>query len=193
MEIPIDSIKRCSWAGDKPHMVAYHDDEWGRAVHDDTRHFEMITLEGAQAGLSWDIILKKRDNYRKAFAGFNPGKVARFDANKAAGLLQNPGIVRNRLKIASTIRNARAFLDVQKEFGSFDTYIWDFGGARPIINRWQKMAEMPAKTDLSDKISKDLKGRGFNFVGSTIIYAYLQAIGLVIDHTLDCYLHPNNR
>ncbi len=174
-------------------MVAYHDDEWGRAVHDDTRHFEMITLEGAQAGLSWDIILKKRENYRKGFAGFDPEKVARFDEKKASELLQNPGIVRNRLKVASTIRNARAFLEIQKEFGSFDSYIWGFSGGQQIVNHWQGMADMPAKTGLSDAISKDLKGRGFNFVGSTIIYAYMQAIGLVNDHTLDCYLHPKNR
>lgn len=189
----MNNKKRCQWAGDKPHMVTYHDDEWGRAVHDDTRHFEMITLEGAQAGLSWDIILKKRENYRTAFAAFDPEKVARFDEGKAAELLQNPGIVRNRLKVASTIRNARAFLEIQKEFGSFDSYIWGFAGGQQIVNHWQGMADMPAKTDLSDAISKDLKGRGFNFVGSTIIYAYMQAIGLVNDHTLDCYLHPKNR
>ena len=189
----MNNKKRCEWAGDKPHMVAYHDDEWARAVHDDTRHFEMITLEGAQAGLSWETILKKRENYRKAFAGFDPGKVARFDDNKATDLLQNPGIVRNRLKVASTIRNARAFLEIQKEFGSFDSYIWGFVGGKPIVNRWQEMAEMPAKTDLSDEISKDIKSRGFNFVGSTIIYAYMQAIGMVNDHTVDCFLHPNNR
>ncbi len=186
-------MKRCSWAGDKDYMVAYHDDEWGRAVHDDCRHFEMITLEGAQAGLSWDTILKKRENYRLAFAGFDPAKVARFDDAKPAELLQNPGIVRNRLKVASTIRNARAFLDIQKEFGSFDAYIWGFVGGQPIVNRWAGMSEMPGKTELSDTISKDLKGRGFNFVGSTIVYAYMQATGMVNDHTLDCFRHPDNK
>lgn len=185
--------KRCFWAGEKPHMITYHDEEWGRPVHDEFRHFEMLTLEGAQAGLSWDTILKKRENYYKAFAGFDPKTVARFDDKKAAELLQNPGIVRNRLKVASATRNARAFLDIQKEFGSFDAYIWAFVDGTPIVNHWKGMADMPAKTGVSDAISKDLKNRGMNFVGSTIIYAYMQATGLVNDHTVDCYLHPDNQ
>ncbi|MCH8081901.1 MAG: DNA-3-methyladenine glycosylase I [Proteobacteria bacterium] len=185
--------KRCAWAGTRDYMIHYHDQEWGRPVHDDLRHFEMITLEGAQAGLSWDTILRKRAGYREAFAGFDPKKVAVFDEKKQAELLQNPGIVRNRLKVASAIRNARAFLDIQKEFGSFDAYIWAFAGGEPIINQWKTLSDLPAMTPLSDAISKDLKMRGFNFVGSTIIYAYLQAAGLVNDHTVDCYLHPSKK
>ena len=185
--------KRCAWAGTRDYMIHYHDQEWGRPVHDDLRHFEMITLEGAQAGLSWDTILRKRAGYREAFAGFDPAKVAVFDEKKQAELLQNPGIVRNRLKVASAIRNARAFLDIQKEFGSFDAYIWAFAGGEPIINQWKTLSDLPAMTPLSDAISKDLKKRGFNFVGSTIIYAYLQAVGLVNDHTVDCYLHPSKK
>ena len=185
--------KRCAWAGTRDYMIHYHDQEWGRPVHDDLRHFEMITLEGAQAGLSWDTILRKRAGYREAFAGFDPKKVAAFDEKKQAELLQNPGIVRNRLKVASAIRNARAFLDIQKEFGSFDAYIWAFAGGEPIINQWKTLSDLPAMTPLSDAISKDLKKRGFNFVGSTIIYAYLQAVGLVNDHTVDCYLHPSKK
>ena len=185
--------KRCAWAGTRDYMIHYHDQEWGRPVHDDLRHFEMITLEGAQAGLSWDTILRKRAGYREAFAGFDPKKVAAFDEKKQAELLQNPGIVRNRLKVASAIRNARAFLDIQKEFGSFDAYIWAFAGGEPIVNQWKTLSDLPAMTPLSDEISKDLKKRGFNFVGSTIIYAYLQATGLVNDHTVDCYLHPSKK
>ncbi|MCH8322712.1 MAG: DNA-3-methyladenine glycosylase I [Proteobacteria bacterium] len=185
--------KRCAWAGTRDYMIHYHDQEWGRPVHDDLRHFEMITLEGAQAGLSWDTILRKRAGYREAFAGFDPKKVAAFDEKKQAELLQNPGIVRNRLKVASAIRNARAFLDIQKEFGSFDAYIWAFAGGEPIVNQWKTLSDLPAMTPLSDAISKDLKMRGFNFVGSTIIYAYLQATGLVNDHTVDCYLHPSKK
>ena len=185
--------KRCTWAGTRDYMIHYHDQEWGRPVHDDLRHFEMITLEGAQAGLSWDTILRKRAGYREAFAGFDPKKVAAFDEKKQAELLQNPGIVRNRLKVASAIRNARAFLDIQKEFGSFDAYIWAFAGGEPIVSQWKTLSNLPAMTPLSDAISKDLKMRGFNFVGSTIIYAYLQATGLVNDHTVDCYLHPSKK
>ena len=185
--------KRCAWAGTRDYMILYHDQEWGRPVHDDLRHFEMITLEGAQAGLSWDTILKKRTGYRKAFAGFDPKKVAVFDEKKQAELLQNPGIVRNRLKVASAIRNAKAFLDIQKEIGSFDAYIWAFADGQPIVNQWKTLSDLPAMTPLSDAISKDLKMRGFNFVGSTIIYAYLQATGLVNDHTVDCFLHPSKK
>ena len=185
--------KRCAWAGTRDYMIHYHDQEWGRPVHDDLRHFEMITLEGAQAGLSWDTILKKRAGYREAFAGFDPAKVAVFDEKKQAELLQNPGIVRNRLKVASAIRNAKAFLDTQKEFGSFDAYIWAFAGGEPIVNQWKTLSDLPAMTPLSDEISKDLKMRGFNFVGSTIIYAYMQATGLVNDHTVDCFLYPSKK
>lgn len=179
--------KRCAWAGEKPHMVAYHDEEWGVPVHDEFLHFEMLTLEGAQAGLSWDTILKKRAGYQEAFANFDPEKVAQFDEKKQAELLLNPAIVRNRLKVASTIGNARAFLEIQKEFGSFDTYIWGFINGKPLVNSFKSLSEMPGKTDLSDRISKDLLKRGFKFVGSTIVYAYLQAAGLVNDHTVNCF------
>lgn len=179
--------KRCEWAGEKPHMVTYHDEEWGVPVHDDHLHFEMITLEGAQAGLSWDTILKKRAGYREAFANFDPEKVAQFDEAIQAELLQNSAIVRNRLKVASTIGNAKAFLEIQKEFGSFDAYIWGFVGGQPIRNSFKTLSDLPAKTDLSDRVSKDLLKRGFKFVGSTIVYAYLQAAGLVNDHIQDCF------
>ncbi len=179
--------KRCAWAGEKAHMVAYHDEEWGVPVHDDHLHFEMITLEGAQAGLSWDTILKKRAGYKELFADFDPEKVAQFDEAKQAELLLNPAIVRKRLKVASTTLNARAFLAIQKEFGSFDAYIWGFVGGQPIVNSPKTMSDIPGKTDLSDQISKDLLKRGFKFVGSTIVYAYLQAAGLVNDHTVDCF------
>ena len=178
---------RCAWVGGKPHLIAYHDREWGRPIHDDRRHFELLLLEGAQAGLTWETILLKREGYRKAFAGFDPRKVARFDAKKKASLLRNPGIVRNRLKIDSAVTNAQAFLSVQKEFGSFDRYVWSFVGGKPIVNRWARMSQVPATSAESDALSKDLKKRGFRFVGSTIIYAYLQAAGLVNDHTTDCF------
>ena len=150
-------MERCFWAGGKDYMIRYHDEEWGRPVHDDIHHFEMLLLEGAQAGLSWDTILKKRENYRNAFDGFDPGKVARFDDKKQAALLANPGIVRNRLKVASAVRNAKAFLAIQDEFGSFNAYIWGFVGGTPIINHFKEMKDLPASTSLSDKISKDLK------------------------------------
>jgi len=189
----MSETKRCFWAGDKDYMIAYHDEEWGRPVHDDIRHFEMLILEGAQAGLSWDTILKKRINYRNAFAGFDPETVAKFDEDKQAALLTNPGIVRNRLKVASAVRNARAFLKIQDEFGSFDAYIWGFVEGTPIINHFMAHKDFPASTPLSDIISKDLKTRGMNFVGSTIIYAYMQAVGLTNDHTVDCFLHPANQ
>jgi DNA-3-methyladenine glycosylase I len=181
---------RCGWvpAGDEAY-TRYHDAEWGRPVHDDRHLFEMLTLEGAQAGLSWSTILRKRAAYRKAFANFAPAKVARFDAHRRAALLQDPGIVRNRLKIDSTVTNAQAFLAVQREFGSFSRYLWDWVGGRPVINGWRKRSQVPASTELSDRISRDLKKRGFRFVGSTIVYAYLQAIGVVNDHTAGCYLH----
>jgi DNA-3-methyladenine glycosylase I len=167
--------------------LAYHDDEWGVAVHDDRRLFEMLVLEGAQAGLSWITILRKRPAYRQAFDRFNPVKVARYDARKIRSLLADPGIVRNRLKIESAIKNARAFLEVSAEFGNFDAYIWRFVGGQPIRNAWREMKDIPARTPESDAMSKDLRKRGFSFVGSTICYAFMQATGLVNDHVVDCF------
>lgn len=169
--------------------IRYHDDEWGRPIHDDTRLFEFLILEGAQAGLSWLTVLKKRENYRRAFDGFDPCKVALYDDKKTESLLRDEGIIRNRLKIASAVRNAKAFLKVREEFGSFDRYLWAFVDGRPIINDIAHYKKLPARTELSDRISLDLKRRGFNFVGSTIIYAMMQAIGMVNDHTRDCFLH----
>jgi len=174
-------------------MVQYHDREWGRPVHDDRKHFEMLLLEGAQAGLTWDTILRRRDGYRKAFAEFDPAKVGRFTVKKKAALLKNPGIIRNRLKIDSAVTNAQAFLAVQKEFGSFDRYVWQFVGGQQRVNRRRTMAEVPATTPESDALSKDLKKRGFRFVGSTIVYAYMQAIGMVNDHTIDCFVKSQTR
>lgn len=180
-------IKRCHWANEKnPLYLDYHDNEWGVPVHDDIHHFEMLTLEGAQAGLSWETVLNKREHYRKVFLGFDPVKVARFTPIKIEKLLLDPGIIRNRLKVESTVSNAKAFLKIQKEFGSFDKYIWGFIDNKPIKNTIKRMTDVPAKTPISDKISKDLKKRGFRFVGSTIIYAYMQAIGMVNDHLSDC-------
>ncbi len=187
-----DGNIRCGWVGNKPHFIPYHDEEWGVPIHDDRRHFEMLILEGAQAGLSWSTILLRREGYRKAFAGFDPVKIARFDARKQASLLNNNGIIRNRLKIKSAISNARAFLNVQREFGSFDAYVWQFVGNKPKINYWKDMTQVPATTPESDALSKDLKKRGFSFVGSTVIYAHMQAAGLVNDHTTDCFRHPSN-
>ena len=178
---------RCGWCRSDPLYVAYHDAEWGVPVHDDRRLFEMLILEGAQAGLSWITILRKRESYRKAFAGFDPKKVARFDAKKEAALMQDEGIVRNRLKISSTVTNARAFLDVQKEFGTFDRYIWSFVGGKPLKNKRRTLGDVPARTPESDAMSKDLKKRGFRFVGSTICYAFMQACGLVDDHVAECF------
>jgi DNA-3-methyladenine glycosylase I len=178
---------RCAWAGTDPLYIAYHDKEWGRPVRDDRVLFEFLVLEGAQAGLSWITILRKREHYRKAFDGFDPSKVARYTPARVAKLLGNPGIVRNRLKIASAISNAKAFLAVQKEFGSFSKYLWGFVGGKPVVNHPRTLNRVPASTDLSDRISKDLKLRGFRFVGSTIIYAYLQAVGVVDDHVADCF------
>jgi len=179
--------RRCHWCGTDPLYVRYHDDEWGVPVHDDRHFFEMLTLEGAQAGLSWITILRKREAYRKAFAKFDPRKVARFDARARQQLLANPGIVRNRLKIDSTVSNAKAFLAVQKEFGSFDNYIWTFVGGHPKVNRPKTSAGVPARTAESDAMSRDLKRRGFRFVGSTICYAFMQATGLVNDHSFECF------
>jgi len=180
---------RCPWCGDDPLYVRYHDEEWGVPLHDDRRLFEMLTLEGAQAGLSWATILKKRDGYREAFAGFDPQRVAGFAADAIPRLLPNPAIVRNRLKVESTLTNARAFRVVQDTFGSFDAYLWRWVDGVPVRNRVRALSELPAKTPLSDAISKDLAKRGFRFVGSTIIYAYLQAVGVVNDHLVDCFRH----
>lgn len=178
---------RCVWAGSDPLYQAYHDLEWGVPVHDDRLLFEFLILEGAQAGLSWITILRKREAYRIAFAGFDPAVVAAFDEARQAELLTNAGIVRNRLKIASTISNARAFLAVQAEFGSFDAYLWRFVDGIPIRNAWDSFTQLPASTPLSDALSRDLKKRGFRFVGTTICYAFMQAIGMVNDHTSDCF------
>ena len=181
------SLSRCAWAGDTPIYQDYHDREWGVPVHDDRLLFEFLTLEGAQAGLSWLTILKKRAGYHAAFAGFDPAAVACFDAAKVAELLQNPAIVRNRLKVEATLSNARAFLKVQEEFGSFDAYQWRFVDGRPLQNAWTSLREIPASTGISDTFSRDLKQRGFRFVGSTIVYAHMQAVGMVNDHTVDCF------
>lgn len=178
---------RCSWASDKPHMIRYHDREWGRPVHRDRRLFEMLLLEGAQAGLTWDTILRRREGYRKAFAGFDPAKVAKFTAVRKKQLLGNPGIIRNRLKIDSAVTNAQAFLAVQKEFGSFDRYLWQFVDGKPKLNWRRTMADVPAMSPESDALSKDLKKRGFRFVGSTIVYAFMQAVGMVDDHLNSCF------
>ena len=180
--------KRCAWAeGGNDLYIHYHDREWGVPVRDDRRQFEFLVLEGAQAGLSWSTVLNKREGYRKAFANFDPVKVARFSEKKIETLIQNPGIIRNRLKITSAVNNAKAFLDIQKEFGSFDAYIWSFVGGKPLQNRWKAMADIPATSPESDALSKDLKQRGLKFVGSTIMYAHLQAAGLVNDHLISCF------
>jgi DNA-3-methyladenine glycosylase I len=181
--------KRCSWSGNDPLYIAYHDEEWGVPVHDDRTLFEFLVLEGAQAGLSWITILRKRDAYRRAFDGFDPATVARYDKRKVRSLLADAGIVRNRAKIESAVKNARAFLDVQAEFGSFDAYQWRFVEGRPLQNRRRTTAQIPARTAESDAMSKDLKSRGFSFVGSTIVYAHMQAVGMVNDHLVDCFRH----
>ena len=179
--------KRCPWCGTDPLYVAYHDGEWGVPLHDDRRHFEFLVLDGAQAGLSWLTILRKRENYRKAFAGFDPRSVARFDSRRVRALLSDPGIVRNRLKVEAAVDCARAFLEVQKEFGSFDAYVWRFVGGRVRRNAWNTLAEIPAKTPESEEMSRDLVRRGFRFVGPTICYSYMQAAGLVNDHLVGCF------
>lgn len=179
---------RCSWAGDDPTYVDYHDNEWGRPTHDDRMLFELLVLEGAQAGLSWITILRKREAYREAFDGFDPGAVACYGEAKVEELMANEGIVRNRLKINAAIANAKLFLDVVDEFGSFDAFIWGYVDGEPIVNRWEAQEDVPATTPLSDLISKDLKKRGFKFVGPTIVYAYLQSIGMVNDHVTDCFV-----
>lgn len=179
---------RCRWA-QTPLGIAYHDHEWGVPVHDDRTLFEFLVLEGAQAGLSWETILRKRAAYPAAFAGFDPARVARFTPSRVARLLQNPAIIRNRLKIEGAVRNARAFLDVQQQFGTFDAYVWKFVGGSPRANRWRLPKQVPARTTESDALSRDLKKRGFTFVGSTICYAFMQAVGMVNDHTVDCFRH----
>ena len=185
---PMPTVRRCGWVakGDDL-MVAHHDEEWGTPSHDDRHLFEMLTLEGAQAGLSWSTILRKREGYRRAFADFDPGKVARFGSKDVERLLADPGIVRNRLKVESTVNNAARVLDVQAELGSLDGYLWAFVDGRPIVNRVRSSSELPAETDLSRTISKDLKRRGFRFVGPTLIYAFMQSVGIVDDHTTDCF------
>jgi len=182
---------RCPWAGDTPIYVKYHDEEWGVPVTDDKKLFEFIILEGAQAGLSWLTVLKKRENYRQLFDGFDVQKVARYSSKKIESLLLNPGIIRNRLKVESAVQNAKAFIKIQEEFGSFSDYQWRFVDGKPIKNKFKSMKELPASTKESDVLSKDLKKRGFNFVGSTIIYAHMQAVGMVNDHLVSCFRYQN--
>lgn len=189
MTIDSKSFSRCGWSTSDNMYIRYHDEEWGVPVHDDRKLFEFLILEGAQAGLSWLTVLKKRASYREAFANFDPSEVALFDERKMDQLLHNPGIIRNRLKVRSSIQNARAFLEVQAKFGSFNNYIWDFVDGEPVQNRFRTLAELPAETPLSRTISKDLKNRGFNFVGPTIVYAHMQATGMVNDHLVDCFRH----
>lgn len=182
------SRSRCQWVQlDNPLSVAYHDEEWGVAVHDDRKHFEFLILEGAQAGLSWNTILSRRKNYDQAFSGFDPQKVAVYNDHQVRELLMNAGIIRNKLKIASAIQNGKYFLDIQREFGSFDQYVWQFVNHQPLVNHWKSIKEIPVETKESIALSKDLKKRGFKFVGPTIMYAYMQAVGLVNDHTTDCF------
>ena len=187
-------IKRCSWVSvDDPLMLQYHDREWGVPVHEDRKHFEFLVLEGAQAGLSWTIVLKKREGYRGAFDGFDPQKVARFSDQRIEKLALDPAIIRNRMKIKAAVRNARAFLKIQEEFGSFDSYCWRFVDGRPKLNRWKTIRQIPATSPESDAFSKDLKQRGFSFVGSTVIYAHMQAVGMVNDHLVDCFRYREIR
>ena len=181
------AVERCAWCGEDPLYVAYHDEEWGVPVHDDRRLFEFLVLEGAQAGLSWLTILRKREAYREAFSGFDPAAVARYDGRAVRRLLRNAGIVRNRLKVESAVANARAFLDVQEEFGSFDAYVWRFVGGRPRRNAWRTMRQIPAVTAEAEVLSRDLRSRGFRFVGPTICYAHMQATGMVNDHVVGCF------
>ncbi len=188
MTIPVN-LHRCGWSVKDPLYIDYHDREWGVPVHDEIRHFEFLMLESAQAGLSWLTVLRKRENYRRAFDGFDPALIARYDEGKIAELIQDPGIIRNRAKIASAVNNAGKFLDICEEFGSFDSYLWQFTGGKPIINHFRELNEIPASTPLSDKISTALKKRGFTFMGTTIVYAHMQAIGMVNDHITGCFRH----
>jgi len=182
-----DGLNRCSWCLSGELYRRYHDEEWGVPVHDESRHLEFLVLEGAQAGLSWLTVLKKREAYRQAYDNFDPALVAKYDDERIEELLGNPGIIRNRLKIASSVNNAKRFIEVQEEYGSFNAYLWNFVEWKPVVNSWKTLEEIPATTELSDRISKDLKKRGFKFVGSTIIYSHLQAAGLVNDHLVDCF------
>ena len=185
--------QRCKWVGEDPLYFEYHDEEWGVPQHDDTRLYEMLILEGAQAGLSWLTILKKRDNYRRAFAGFDPVRVARFNRRSIERLLADPGIVRNRLKVASAVNNARAVLEIQQQYGSLDSFVWSFVDGRPRVNQWHSLEQIPARTEQSAAMSKELRRRGMNFVGPTICYAFMQAVGMVNDHTTDCFRHDQLR
>lgn len=178
---------RCPWPANDPLMLEYHDKEWGKPMHSDTQHFEFLILEAAQAGLSWRTVLYRRQGYKKAFANFDPKKVAKYDQKKIEALLQDPGIIRNRLKVESAVHNAKLFMDVQKEFKSFDNYLWGFVDGKPIKNKWKTSKQIPATTKLSDAVSKDLKQKGFKFVGSTVIYSHLQAVGIVNDHLISCF------
>ncbi len=180
-------MKRCSWCEGNEIYIKYHDEEWGVPVHNDNKHFEFLILEGAQAGLSWLTILKRRDTYRKAYNGFDPSIVAKYDEDKIQELLKDPGIIRNKLKVRASVNNAKLFLEIQKEFGSFNAYIWGFTDGKVIKNSWQNLSDVPAKTELSDRLSSDLKQRGFKFTGSTIVYAHLQAAGIVNDHITTCF------
>lgn len=186
-------LTRCPWAGTEQIYIDYHDKEWGIPLHDDQRLFEMLILEGMQAGLSWITVLKKRENFRSAFDNFDAKKIAAYDSKKIEELMQNPGIIRNRRKITAAVSNAKAFLEIQKEFGSFDRFIWDYVNGTPIVNHFKSMSEVPANTPLSDKISRDLKKRGFSFVGTTIIYSFMQAVGMVDDHLITCPFHTDNK
>ena len=185
-------VYRCEWSQKNEIYSKYHDEEWGKPLHDDQKLFEFLILEGMQAGLSWITILKKRDAFRASYEDFDVHKVARFDQQKVDELMSDSGIIRNKLKIEASINNARRFLEVVEEFGSFDSYIWGFVDHQPIVNHWTKLSEIPAKTELSDRISDDLKRRGFKFVGSTIVYSHMQATGMINDHLMDCFCHPDN-
>jgi DNA-3-methyladenine glycosylase I len=185
----VGDLDRCAWANG-PWLEPYHDEEWGVPVHDDRTHFEFLTLEGAQAGLSWLTILKRRDGYRRAFAGFDPAKVARFTSTRVERLLADPGIIRNRAKVTSAVSNAAAFLAVQEELGSFDDYLWGFVDGAPVVNRWRRIEQIPATTELSETVSADLRRRGFRFCGPTVCYSHLQATGLVMDHVTGCFRYP---
>ena len=189
MKDALGGRRRCPWPGDLPLMIEYHDTEWGVPLHDDPKHFEFLVLDGAQAGLSWKTVLLKRENYRNAFDGFSPAKIARYSEQRIAKILRNPGIIRNQLKVRSAVTNAQCFLDVQEEFGSFDQFIWRFVDGRPRVNHFAHGSEVPARTSESDAMSKELKARGFTFVGSTICYAYMQAAGMVNDHLVSCFRH----
>ncbi|HHW22748.1 MAG TPA: DNA-3-methyladenine glycosylase I [Clostridiaceae bacterium] len=184
-------MNRCPWCGNDELYVKYHDEEWGVPVHDDKKHFEFLVLESAQAGLSWITILRKRENYRKAYDGFDPVRVAQYDEKKIEELMQDPGIIRNRRKIEASINNARCFLKIREEFGSFDNYIWSFVDNKPVKNHWTDISQLPARSELSDRVSRDLKARGFSFLGSVIIYSHLQATGLINDHLISCFRYEN--